>query len=1020
MMSNPKRHGRRRRLRRRAGGLLAAVCMLPLERRMLLASAFIDPPAPPQVFLDTTYVPGTGQTRNVAAGGDLQGTINAAQLGDTIVLAAGATFSGNFTLPNKTTGSGWITIRSGAADTDLPAPGTRITPAHASLMPKIVSSNANAAIATANNAHHYRFIGVEFTIAASVTSNTGIVVLGSGTQTTAQTPNNLTFDRCYIHGNPTANVQNGMRLNSASTAVIDSYFDQCQADATAFESHCIGGYNGPGPYKLVNNTFSSATIPVIFGGALTTNSNIPSDMEIRNNYFTRPRSWYSGDPSFVANNWYVKNLFELKNAQRVLFDGNLLENNWPHTGATADGSPQQGFAILLTTRGQKDGGGVELMPQNVVQDIAITNNVIRKSTVGMSLYGGESSGAKRIKVANNLFDEINSTWGNNDRTGMFAQFQTVGDTSFDHNTIINNGDIIFANGTEVADIDFTNNISNHNAARTINPNQGINGAGTGIGDPTLTGKFVQYTVTKNVMVNGSNHSFRYTGTTFGATAAGNFFPTTTTTPGDFSAVGFTSLTNRDYRLAASSIYNNAATDGTDVGANIDTLETAVSGAVSLPISGSTGNDTYYVKRNGSLLEIYNNATGTGTPILRDQFVYYESLNFNTGGGDDRVIVDRTGGDPVPTGGVFVDGAAASASDIVQIIGNGAAATYKPSGSVAGRGVITLAGLATTRTITVLGTEELELSNLVGLTVSTPNAADTLTVSTPAAGKNRVSGSSGAMSFGVATLTSTIPLTIDAATNDVAGGSIDAVTINAAAGSSVRFISGAGNDSMTISGGALTFNANLGADSSSLALSVASAGAVTFNATQHLRSLTVDGVATMSANGARALLTKSLTINGAGQVDLTNNDLLLDYTGPTALGTWDGSKYTGVTGMLQSAFNFNAWDGPGLRSSAASASQGLTTLGISEARDVLFLGDGQTALWNGVTVDATTVIVKYTYAGDVNLDGLVDASDYGVIDNYFQFPGTTGYANGDFNFDGVIDAADYGYIDNSFQLQGPPL
>jgi len=56
-------------------------------------------------------------------------------------------------------------------------------------------------------------------------------------------------------------------------------------------------------------------------------------------------------------------------------------------------------------------------------------------------------------------------------------------------------------------------------------------------------------------------------------------------------------------------------------------------------------------------------------------------------------------------------------------------------------------------------------------------------------------------------------------------------------------------------------------------------------------------------------------------------------------------------------------------------------------------------------------------GDLNLDGIVDASDYGVIDNYFQFPGTTGYFNGDFNFDGVIDASDYGLIDNAYQLQG---
>ena len=63
---------------------------------------------------------------------------------------------------------------------------------------------------------------------------------------------------------------------------------------------------------------------------------------------------------------------------------------------------------------------------------------------------------------------------------------------------------------------------------------------------------------------------------------------------------------------------------------------------------------------------------------------------------------------------------------------------------------------------------------------------------------------------------------------------------------------------------------------------------------------------------------------------------------------------------------------------------------------------------------------YTYAGDANLDGQVDAGDYGILDAFIQVPGATGYGNGDFNYDGFIDAADYGTIDNSIQFQGPPI
>ena len=68
-----------------------------------------------------------GATLTVNAGGNLQAAIDAAQPGDTIVLQAGATFTGPFTLPVKN-GTAYITIRSSTADSQLPPAGTRITP----------------------------------------------------------------------------------------------------------------------------------------------------------------------------------------------------------------------------------------------------------------------------------------------------------------------------------------------------------------------------------------------------------------------------------------------------------------------------------------------------------------------------------------------------------------------------------------------------------------------------------------------------------------------------------------------------------------------------------------------------------------------------------------------------------------------------------------------------------------------------------------------------------------------------
>ena len=114
----------------------------------------------PLQYVDTTRVPPSGQTISVPSGGDFQAALNAAQPGDQIVLQAGASYRGPFTLPAKS-GSSWITIRSSAA-TQLPAPGTRVTPAYSSVMPKLIAPAWDAAVVTAPGAHHYRFEGIEF------------------------------------------------------------------------------------------------------------------------------------------------------------------------------------------------------------------------------------------------------------------------------------------------------------------------------------------------------------------------------------------------------------------------------------------------------------------------------------------------------------------------------------------------------------------------------------------------------------------------------------------------------------------------------------------------------------------------------------------------------------------------------------------------------------------------------------------------------------------------------------------
>ena len=197
------------------------------------------------------------------------------------------------------------------------------------------------------------------------------------------------------------------------------------------------------------------------------------------------------------------------------------------------------------------------------------------------------------------------------------------------------------------------------------------------------------------------------------------------------------------------------------------------------------------------------------------------------------------------------------------------------------------------------------------------------------------------------------------------------------------------------------------------LTVNAGAPVDFNSSQRLAGLTIAPAidVQLALGGARTLSVAAFT-NTGGTLDLHDNDMIVRNGG--------GAKRAMIDNQVATAYAFGAWTGPGITSSRAATTDGVTTLGVALAGDVFGISDAQTTTWNAQTVSGSDVLVMYTYAGDVNLDGLVDGADYGTLDNWIQFPGTSGYANGDVNYDGVIDGADYGVLDNSIQLQGPLL
>ncbi len=452
-----------------------------------------ESPEVPRLYIDTSMPSQTGLTIRVPAGGDFQGDLNDANCGDTIQLAEGATFTGNFVLPVKSC-AGWVVVRTSAPDSDLPPASRRITPTYSHLLPKIVTPNSMPAISARFGASHYRFVGVEITTMSTLASEQyGLVDLGEDPTTgrsatsVSELPHDITIDRCYIHGTPTGNVKRGIAFNGASLAVIDSYISDIHV--VGQDTQAIAGWNGPGPFKIVNNELEAAGENVMFGGARPTLvNNIPSDIEIRGNHFFKPLSWMVGSSSYAGDHWTVKNLLEFKSAQRVLITGNILENNW------VDG--QTGFAFLITPRTENG-----TAPWIYVQDITFTYNVLRHTTSAVNISGLDSADpqklirGRRILIQNNLFNDVNGkAWGGAGGGRLFQVQSGADAVTIDHNTGFQSNQIILADGIPSTNFVYQNNITMHNT-------YGVMGSGYASGNPSLNHYFPGFVFQKNVIEN---------------------------------------------------------------------------------------------------------------------------------------------------------------------------------------------------------------------------------------------------------------------------------------------------------------------------------------------------------------------------------------------------------------------------------------------------------------------------------------------------------------------------------------
>lgn len=390
----------------------------------------------------TVRVPAPGVIRSILStvtfglvdAADLQDAFNKAQPGDEIVLPSGATYTGNFVIPTKACG-GWVTVRS---DAPVPAAGVRVDTVTAQAFAKIVTPNSSPALKTTNPTCGWKLSGLEIAATAGAgvpgsSLNYGILWIGDGgwlggnetVRSVATQPRDIVLEHLYVHGDTETNTTRCLFLNAGAAIVRDSWISDCHGTGTDAQSILL--CNGTGPTLIENSVLQGSGENFMAGGCDPADSTlIPSDITFRRNYVSKPLGW--------KGKWLIKNLFELKNARRVLVEASVFENNWING--------QMGMAWVIKSSTET----CAACTWEGTKDVTMRWNIVRRSHRGLNIQAidGSSAGTtashtERVTVEHNLFSEIGASNGIAPSDGwLMLLTHDLKDIRIRHNTIVGN------------------------------------------------------------------------------------------------------------------------------------------------------------------------------------------------------------------------------------------------------------------------------------------------------------------------------------------------------------------------------------------------------------------------------------------------------------------------------------------------------------------------------------------------------------------------------------------------------
>jgi hypothetical protein len=190
-------------------------------------------------------------------------------------------------------------------------------------------------------------------------------------------------------------------------------------------------------------------------------------------------------------------------------------------------------------------------------------------------------------------------------------------------------------------------------------------------------------------------------------------------------------------------------------------------------------------------------------------------------------------------------------------------------------------------------------------------------------------------------------------------------------------------------------------------------------------------------GGSSITSAGLSISGAGVLDVGSSGVVIEYgNGTSPVGdlsfahTARNYPANSIQRYAQTGFNSLSWNGPGIISSyAENDSSGLTAVGVADENDLanvypanFTVAGGGSGTWMGQSInDPNNVLVRMTWYGDGNLDGVVNKFDVAALaQGYSGLAGYIGWSDGDYTYSGYISKLDISLLAEGYTFQGAPL